>query len=490
VTDTTTAYPLWYYLCVAVSLGLLYFAWSKRLDGWGIPMIAVVGTAAVWYLLDPIYNGYEKYALKFTPEILDHAWMELLLFLVSLGILTPAIHNKLNADCLDKKSTIFRMMESNDLDEPYFQNQVDKLTNIVFIAFCLLSLIGLIRTDFNIIGLFFPYFGEKSSPWDRARIGSGFDFLLALAIYLQLMLNALLGVVFALAKRPRSLILGGLGFFLATPFFLFDRTRSYMLAVLIPGFMALVALRMKGVVLRLIVLVVGFVLLEGWFKFVIDVRDKGNIASLFAEGKLEEDKETMKDRKHLGFNMFEELCNVNFFIDRGSYSPNFGQRYFAELVNPIPRFLWPNKPLIGIDYAIARGMTYGNQDSSQGGVACTVSTGMVGQGIVNFGYLYGPIAAAALMALWAAILARQDLQGQKLGNILLYSIGLVLTYNMGRDITLLIIYPFVFGWLLLFWITKNTPELLISDEEEPETEEEKEKREASEIVPANLKSPV
>ena len=486
MSNSSTAYPLWYYLCVAVSLGLLYFAWSKRHDGWGVPMIAVVGTAAVWYLLDPIYNGYETYARRFTPEVLDHAWMEVLLFLVSLGVLTPAIHNKLNADYLHKKSTIFRMMESHELDTPYFQDQVDKLTYVVFIAFCALSFIGLMRTNFDFIGLFFPYLGEKASPWDRGRIGSGLDFLLALAIYLQIMLNALLGVVFALAKRPRSLILGGLGFFLATPFFLFDRTRSYMLAVLVPGLMALVALRMKGLVLRLIVVVVGFVLMEGWFKFVIDMRDQGGIAALFAQGKMNEYKNEMKDRKHLGFNMFEELCNVNFFIDNGSYHPNFGQRYFAELVNPVPRFLWPNKPLIGIDYAIARGMTYGNQDSSQGGVACTVSTGMIGQGIVNFGYLFGPIAAAALMGLWVAVLARQDLQGQKLGNLLLYSIGLVLTYNMGRDITLLIIYPFLFGWLLLLWINKNTPEMLMSDEEAPETDE---KKESSGLLPPNVKTP-
>lgn len=31
------------------------------------------------------------------------------------------------------------------------------------------------------------------------------------------------------------------------------------------------------------------------------------------------------------------------------------KEYFAELMNPIPRVLWPGKPLIGIDYAIARG---------------------------------------------------------------------------------------------------------------------------------------
>jgi len=127
--------------------------------------------------------------------------------------------------------------------------------------------------------------------------------------------------------------------------------------------------------------------------------------------------------------------------------------------------LWPGKPLIGIDYAVARGMSYGNQDQLQGGVAGTISTGIVGQGIVNFGFIFGPIAAAALMSLWVATLARQDLMGMKVGHILLYAMGLVLTYNMGRDITLLIIYPYVFGCLLLYWINKRSPQMLIEDHE-------------------------
>ena len=76
---------------------------------------------------------------------------------------------------------------------------------------------------------------------------------------------------------------------------------------------------------------------------------------------------------------------------------------------------------------------------------------MIGQGVVNFGRILGPIAAALLMAIWVAVLARQDLMGNDIGHLLLYAIGLVLTFNMGRDITLLVLYPFVFGWLLLWW---------------------------------------
>jgi hypothetical protein len=45
--------------------------------------------------------------------------------------------------------------------------------------------------------------------------------------------------------------------------------------------------------------------------------------------------------------------------------------------------------------------------------------------------------------------------GKDLGHLLLYAIGLVLTFNMGRDITLLVIYPFVFGWILLTWINRS-----------------------------------
>ena len=75
-----------------------------------------------------------------------------------------------------------------------------------------------------------------------------------------------------------------------------------------------------------------------------------------------------------------------------------------------------------------------------------------------------------------AILARQDLKGesrpwgrsrktavrqlrrrnwlgkpvnQKTGRLLLYMLGLVLTFNLGRDITLITLYPFLFGYIML-----------------------------------------
>jgi hypothetical protein len=65
----------------------------------------------------------------------------------------------------------------------------------------------------------------------------------------------------------------------------------------------------------------------------------------------------------------------------------------------------------------------------------------------------GPAFAAFLMSLWVALLARLDLYGEGLGRIPLYGLGLILTFNLGRDITLLTLYTFFFGALLL-WLAE------------------------------------
>jgi hypothetical protein len=424
-----------------------------RTKGWGIPMGAVIATASAWYIGDPLYNDYAAYVQTLGQESLTAAWWEVLLFFIALGVLVPVINRKINGD-LEPQSKIFLMMRNLTIDTDWFQNQVTLITKILIGPWILLMLLGLIRTGFDIIGIFFPYFGEKADPWARGRLGGGIDAIYALATYLQIMFAALFGVALALSKRSSTMTQAGIIYFLSAPFFIFDRTRNAMLAILLPGFMAFITLRMRGgVILRLLVIIVSFLMLDAWFKFVLEQRSKGaNVAAAFANESSEENDDLKKPKKHDGFNMLEELGYINYFIANGTYKVNWGERYFAEFVNPIPRVLWPGKPMIGIDYAIARGMGKGgNYSEREGGIAASISTGMIGQGVVNFGLILGPIAAALLMAIWVAVLARQDLMGNDIGHLLLYAIGLVLTFNMGRDITLLVIYPFVFGWILLWF---------------------------------------
>jgi hypothetical protein len=216
--------------------------------------------------------------------------------------------------------------------------------------------------------------------------------------------------------------------------------------------LAWVLLRLKGgIILKGAVLAGSFAVIEAWMRFVIDSRSKASISLMFSSlgvGGVAQRMEEI-ETEHKGLTMFQELSWINSFIDKGTYAVNNGAIYFAELVNPIPRVIWPNKPMIGIDYAIARGQLFGGASENAAGVGATISTGMIGQGVVNFGPFFGVLAAALLMAIWVAILARQDLMGEKMGRMLLFFIGCVLTFNLGRDITFITLYPFIFGYLLL-----------------------------------------
>jgi hypothetical protein len=346
-------------------------------------------------------------------------------------------------------------MRSGGVENKEFQRRLDIATRLILGVWIFLMLIALLRTNFDVLGLFAPYISGKAYPWARGRVGSGFDALISFANYLQIMLVASFGIVAAVAKNRRTRTIALVVTALTLPWFLLDRTRNTMLAVVLPGLLAWVFVRFRGgLLLKFAVLLGAFLVTEGWMKFVLQNRSSTNISMAFSQigigGVYDQIEAT--EGKHEGLNMLEELTWVNSFIDKGTYVVNNGGRYFAELVNPIPRAIWPDKPMIGIDYAIARGQLYGAAGDAQGGVGATISTGMIGQGVVNFGTFFGVLAAAFLMAFWVAVLARQDLMGEKMGRMLLFFIGCVLTFNLGRDITLITLYPFLFGYLMTsFW---------------------------------------
>jgi hypothetical protein len=129
-----------------------------------------------------------------------------------------------------------------------------------------------------------------------------------------------------------------------------------------------------------------------------------------------------------------------------------------ELLNFIPRAIWPSKPLLGIDYAIWRGHQSDDPDSELG-VNTTISSGMIGGGVLNFGQILGPVAAGILMAIWAGLLIRWWEQRKSLLRLALFMVGAGLTFNLGRDITLLVLWPVVFAYfftrLIEIWATRR-----------------------------------
>ena len=446
--------PISFWVVIAIMLGGGFWAFRRMNDGTGLPMLTVIGTTAAWYVGDVFYNDYaNNHAKTFDAGTLQNAWWQVAWFLIVLLALTPPIHRWINRPYLNRRSGVLQMFKLG-VNQPEMQKQLNILFAGCASVWIVLFLIALVMLKGEIIYYLFPFLGYKASPWTHGRVGAGFDCFSIIAIYLQLLAATMFGVVAALATdrriRSQALILC----LLAWPFFIFDRTRNTMLAMVVPAVLSWAFLRLRGGLWKkILVLLVAFILVNTWMKFVIANRSGMTITDAFKQKGL-----NLADQKNVhneGLNMYEELCWISTFIDNGTYKVNWGARYFAEIVNPIPRGLWPGKPLIGLDYAKARG--HGQADDADGGVNTTISTGFIGQGVVNFGRVLGPMAAAALMSFWVAFLARLDLNIHGLGCLPLYSLGLILTFNLGRDITLITLYPFVFGSLAVWYLDRHPP---------------------------------
>lgn len=456
--ELLTILPLSFWGVIVVLVGGGCWAFQHMRNGFGLPTLAVLGTVATWYVGDAFYNDYVGYYAKlFSAGTLSLAWWQVAWFLLAFLLLVPVIHHWINHRYARRQSGVLQLFK-HGVGFQVIQHQLNLIFAGAMMVWLGLLVVATLVLKSQIIYYLFPFLGYRANPWSHGQIGRGLDFLSVPAVYLQLLSATLFGVVAALAtnRRVRN---GALIFCaLAWPFFIFDRTRNTMLAMVIPAVLGWVFLRMRGGLWKkALVLLACFCVVNFWMKFVIANRSHMSITQALTEKGLNFDAD--EDVHNEGLNMFEELCWISTFLDDGKYQINWGERYFAELVNPIPRALWSGKPLIGIKYAIARGHHVINDS---GAVDTTISTGMIGQGVTNFGRFFGPLAAALLMSLWVAWLARLDLNLQALGHLPLYALGLILTFNLGRDITLITLYPFVFGALAVWWWAKRQPAAVAS----------------------------
>jgi hypothetical protein len=458
ISETLSFLPTGFWIALILWLVAAFFALERTRMGLGYPMLAVLVTVAFWYFGDVFYNDYVGIYLRtFHPYTIENAWTEVSTFIVAFVIFSFSCHRWINGDFSRHKSHICELID-NGVKNETFQKRLTQIFWGVAGLWLILFLIAWSRLGADIYYYLFPFLGEKAEPWSRGRIGGGFDAFIALAAYLQIFTGAAFGVIAALSDKKWVRTAAFAGCLFTWPYYLFDRTRNTMLATIIPAMLAWTLFRFRGnLVFKLLILFSCFIMVEGWLRFVIENRSDMSISSAFQEKGFSLENIEKEDVRHEGLNMFEELCWLNTFLESGSMKPNNGSRYFAELVNPVPRVLWPGKPLIGIDYALARGMGGADDETGSAGVFATLSTGLIGQGVQNFGTFIGPCFAALLMGFWAAVLARLDLQQHRAGSTLLYLMGMVLTINLGRDITLLTLYPFLFGLGLSWWIERRNP---------------------------------
>src|SRR5215510_16003045 len=443
-------HELTFYLAAAALLVLTVESCIKLLnrDSFSITL-AIYVTVFGWYFVDPFINP-EQY--EYIPSFLiSQSYGQVFLFLIGFRLFMPVAVR-----------WVVRRPDTRIFSVRRFTPE-----QIVLAAggiWLVLLVIGVYRLDGDVIGALFPIDSRAGATmWGRGAIEtSAGGFLIASAGYVFNAITAFLGVLIFFQRTTFWRLVAGGMFVVSLPYFLFEGARSHFLAVILPFIITYLFYGRHPLIIKVAILAVAFVCLDEGFKFVTAFRGTGFRELLAAEHPYELVDE---DLRQSGLNMIQELCFANAYLGSGAASPAYGGRYLNELLNVIPRVIWPSKPLVGIDYAKWRGL---EDPQSELGVSATISTGMIGGGVLNFGPLFGPVAAGIIMALWAALLIRWWQQRNSLLRLMLFMLGAGLTFNLGRDITLLVLWPVVFAYcfvrVLEIWTAKHThpaPQVII-----------------------------
>jgi oligosaccharide repeat unit polymerase len=405
-------------------------------DSFGITL-GVYVTVFAWYFVDPMINPEEYNYLPSSSLSLGYG--QVLLFLIGFRLVVPVAARWI----LSRRSSgVFAIQRMAP----------EQILIAVGTLWLLLFALGIYRMGGDVIGAVFPV-DSRSGMTMFLVGGSATDFLINAASYLFSAVTAFLGMLIFFQRTIFWRILAGAMFAITLPYYFLSGTRSGFVAVTLPFIITYLFYGRHLLILKLAILAVAFFCLKEGFKFVQVFRISGFREVLAVKNPYELMDE---DVQTVGLNMIGELCFVNAYLDSGETSPAYGGRYLNELLNFIPRTIWPSKPLLGIDYAIWRGF---ESDTNDLGVNTTVATGMIGGGVLNFGKILGPVAAGILMAVWTGLLIRWWEQRKSLLRLALFMLGAGLTFNLGRDITLLVLWPVVFAYLFVrlieIWATKR-----------------------------------
>lgn len=414
--------PLSYYLSVLMFAGLISFGAFRWNTAWALPYIAVLGMIAAWYFVEPFY--FPDLFASFETEYVDTAYTSVLIFISVFSIAAPAV-----AQRFKPKPTALQL------------SRVHVSAKHVFLATVALWLVllayGTLRMRGDLLGALFPIEGRAGvQMWSRAggSDAGASGFIVSTAAYLYNLSTAAFGLLLFLLPKGRYRVLAVVLIMISWPYSFLLGARNIALATVLPCIISYVLFSRQSFWLKIPFIILTFLCLDLAFKVMIEYRNVG-----FEEINLDD----AEGAQHLGLNMASELVYCVKFIAEGTMNLSYGVDYLAEALSIIPRAVWPGKPLIGVDYSIARGFGTDNTDI---GVFATIASGILGQSVLAFGAVFGPAAAAFLMSLWVGLLARFRAQGTPL-RLALYLVGLGLTFNLGRDITMQVLWPLAFAYV-------------------------------------------
>ena len=175
------------------------------------------------------------------------------------------------------------------------------------------------------------------------------------------------------------------------------------------------------------------------------------------EGKFDVREAT--NTTYVGFEMYRELLFISRARQEG-LPAEYGLTYLTQLVNPIPRAVWPSKPVADAGLIVAR--AYGAVDRN-GEPTMTTSPGFLGEAYLNFGFLgllIVPALAGVIVRAWDRLL---PISSASLPGFLVYAAGLATIYESGRSFNMSTFYGLLalFALLVLFeqigWTERRNP---------------------------------
>lgn len=388
-------------------------------------------TIGLWYFVDPVYRG-EDYA-KYNSE-LSRVYLQVLTFLISFRVLVSAFPRK-------TLSSSMRNFDPKRLDRSGF---VQTLLTVWFILF----VVGMYRADFRIFDALYPLGGRWSGAqmWSRGRFGGSTDFLVSLASYSYLMCCTAFGLVAVGTKKGGVRLLMIFLICLTWPMFALGGSRSLFLTVIVPTILAVLIQKDWSRGKQVAFLGACFFLINLIMLITIQYRNEG-VSKFFQE---ESFTTAIEKTEHAGLNMPEELVFINRYHEQGLLKPQMGYEYFAQAINFVPRAIWPSKPFPGREFAILR------IGFLRGSVAATISNGIVGQGVQNFGMLAGPLAPAFILSLMIAWICNLPLKGDPFLRACLVIFFMALIPNLGRDLTLMTLWPAIIATFGVMFIEKKS----------------------------------
>lgn len=313
---------------------------------------------------------------------------------------------------------------------------------LIAIAIGFLPMLAIARGDVVAIlrDAFVPN-ARWSGIFQRGRYGGVREALLELQMFLRAAIP-LAAAIFIQKRFPQSQR------FLAFLFLIYmfakafnSGARSQVIEVFLPIAAAIywtLSTRMKRIAIQFGLPVIA-VLTLAWSAATVVTRNSGQF-----------DIQKATDASYVGFEMFRELLYLQDTIPERS-EHRLGHTYYVQLVNPIPRFLWPGKPTgdAGLVLADLQGQV------KDGEAFLTVSPGLIGEMHWNFG-IAGIIGLSGLLGFVARGWDRiEPLAERSIVAFTVYAAGLAIIFLSGRSVNMATLYGLLALVALLIVFTKK-----------------------------------